>query len=236
MSSVQNISLYIPHIFGNYTKEYISRIFDELNIGKVNYIDFVSKMSKNGSVYNSAYIHFDEWYTNVVARNFQSRVLDTKKEARLMYEDPWYWIVLENKAKRVVPGSRKPRIVFDQSHPNISTPTRDTAITVPNAPKKRKFVGEIEDLEAGFEDMCRDIAIDFNNDLYIDDIESCMQEEDKHMISIDGRYVQTLEKENREYQDTIGEMEHKIKILIDENMCLKGEIEIIKQQFYGPPL
>ena len=170
MSSVKNISLYIPHIFGNYNKEYVAKVFNDLNIGKVNYIDFVTKMSKDGNVYNAAYIHFDEWYTNVVARNFQNRVLDTTKEARLMYEDPWYWIVLENKAKRVVPSARRPRIVIDQ--PTITTPTKTVSNSIPSGPKKRKLDAEegFEDLEAGFEDLCREIAIDFNDDWMMDDI------------------------------------------------------------------
>lgn len=210
-----SLSLYIPHIFGNYTKEYVAKVFDELNIGKVKYIDFVQKMS-NGTVYNAAYIHFEHWYTNVVARHFQSRVLDTTKEARLMYEDPWYWIVLENKSNKVVPGARKPRIVLDTK--------------VPNAPIKAKPA--YSDRE--FDDICRQIARDFDDDYMMDDIEACIKEEDKHLISIDGRYVQTLEKENRDYIDSIGQMQHQINILTDENMCLQGELLVIKEQFVVP--
>jgi hypothetical protein len=219
MTFNSSLSLYIPHIFGNYTKEYVAKIFAELNIGKVKYIDFVQKMSDNGIVYNAAYIHFDYWYTNVVARNFQSRVLDITKEARLMYEDPWYWIVLENKSNKVLPGARKPRIVLDND-----------SIKVPNAPKKTK---KEEYYDRGFDDLCRQIALDFDEDC-MDDIEACMAEDDKHLISIDGRYVQTLEKENRDYLDYIAEMQHKLNILVDENMCLRGELIVIKEQFVVP--
>lgn len=218
MAFNNSLSLYIPHIFGNYTKDYVAKTFDDLNIGKVKYIDFVQKMSDNG-VYNAAYIHFEYWYTNVIARNFQSRVLDTTKEARLMYEDPWYWIVLENKSNKVVPGARKPRIVLDN----------DISLKVPNAPKKAKT----EYLDKDFDDICRQIARDFEDEC-MDDIEACMKEDDKHLISIDGRYVQTLEKENRDYFDYIGQMQHTINILRDENMCLNGEIQIIKEQFVVP--
>lgn len=92
---MENISLYIPHVFKNITSDRIVQIFESLRIGKVNYIDLVSKVGKNGYYY-SVYVHFDYWYDNVAARNFQKRVLDPKKEARLVYDDPWYWIVLEN--------------------------------------------------------------------------------------------------------------------------------------------
>ena len=224
MSSINNISLYIPHIFGNITKEKIIDTFQTLNIGKVKIVDFVSKMNKNGTIYNAAYIHFDYWYSNVVARNFQSRVLDKTKEAHLMYEDPWYWIVLENNSSKVAQGARKLRIIID----NPSTPTSDH-LAVPNAPKKRKF--EDGEIDADFKDICRNIAIDMDD---MDDIEACMAEDDKHLISIDGRYVQTLEKENRDYLDYIAEMQHKLNILVDENMCLKGELIVIKEQFVVP--
>ena len=221
MAFNNSLSLYIPHIFGNYTKDYVAKTFDDLNIGKIKYIDFVQKMSDNGIVYNAAYIHFDYWYTNVVARNFQSRVLDITKEARLMYEDPWYWIVLENKSNKVVPGARKPRIVLDN---DISL-----KVKVPNAPKKAKQ----EYSDRDFDDICRQIARDFDEEC-MDDIEACMKEDDKHLISIDGRYVQTLEKENRDYFDYIAQMQHTLNILRDENMCLNGEIQIIKEQFVVP--
>ena len=134
----------------------------------------------------------------------------------------------KHKAKKVVPSARKLRIIIDE--PNNS-PTKDASVTIPNAPKKRKFAHEFEDLEAGFEDLCREIAIDFNDELMMDDIEACIQEDDKHLISIDGRYVQTLEQENRSYQDTIAEMQHQMNILRDGNMCLQGEIQCIKGQY-----
>lgn len=110
MSSVRNISLYIPRVFTNYSKADISRAFERVFIGKVSKIDFVAKMCNDGTAYNSVYIHFEYWYDNVAAINFQERVLDPNQEARLVYDDPWYWIVFENKAKKHIPGERKARI------------------------------------------------------------------------------------------------------------------------------
>ena len=119
-ATIANISLYIPHVFANYTKEDVAKVFEDQNIGKVKTIDFVAKMSKEGKLYNAAYIHFEEWYNTVATRNFQSNVRDATKEARLMYEEPWYWVVLENKARKHIPGERKPCIVLDQ--PTTPTP------------------------------------------------------------------------------------------------------------------
>lgn len=125
MSSISNMSLYIPHVFGNISKEQVAETFEKLKIGKVNNIDFVQKMGKE--IYNAAYIHFEYWYDNTAARNFQERVLNPEKEARIIYDEPWYWIVLENNAKKHVSGDRKPRIIIDshEGDENYTTPVKN---------------------------------------------------------------------------------------------------------------
>jgi len=110
MSAVKNISLFIPHIFANYGKEDVAKVFEDLNIGKISHIDFVAKLGTGGKPFNAAYVHFEQWYDNIVAINFQERVLNPNKQARIVYEDPWYWIVMENKANKVKSGDRKIRI------------------------------------------------------------------------------------------------------------------------------
>lgn len=99
-----NISLYIPHVFANITKSTIVQTFEKLRIGSINRIDFVNKKSKNSN-FNAVYIHFSQWYDNIASRNFQERVLDPNMEARIVYDEPWFWIVLENKGHKA--GDRK---------------------------------------------------------------------------------------------------------------------------------
>lgn len=132
----QNISLYIPHIFANFSKEFVAKVFEDLNIGNVKNIDFVSKYGQDGKEYNAAYIHFNEWYDTISSRNFQARVLDTSKEARVVYDEPWYWIVLENKARKHIPGERKPRI--DLGTVAISKPPAVEA-SVQSTPPPKKY-------------------------------------------------------------------------------------------------
>jgi hypothetical protein len=108
MSAIKNISLYIPHVFPNFDKEYVTKAFK--NIGEVSQIDFVAKQDRNGKDFNAVYIHFNKWYTNKKAQTFYDSVVDESKEARFYHDDPWYWIVLPNTAKKYVPGERKPKI------------------------------------------------------------------------------------------------------------------------------
>ena len=98
-----NISIFIPHMFKNFTGEYIAKVFEKLKIGMVDHVDFVSKVDRRGRQYNAAYVHFKHWFDGAIAANFQERVLNPKKEARIVHDDPWYWIVLENNAKKQAP-------------------------------------------------------------------------------------------------------------------------------------
>jgi hypothetical protein len=110
MSQSIVMSLYIPHVFGNVTKEFMIQTIEFQGFGKVKNIDFVEKMGKNGNTYNSAFVHFDYWYDSVTSVNFQERVKNPEKEARIVYSEPWFWACFENTAKKHIPGERKERI------------------------------------------------------------------------------------------------------------------------------
>jgi hypothetical protein len=96
LAPLYNISLFIPRVFINIREQRIVKIFHILRIGKVSKIDFVWKRGRNGKPYNSVFVHFDHWYDNTASRNFQARVRDPAQDALLVYDDPWYWVVLEN--------------------------------------------------------------------------------------------------------------------------------------------
>jgi len=121
-SNVKNMSLFIPHVFLNLDKEYIKSVFEnDYNFGVVSNIDFVTKINQDGKHYNSAYIHFEFWNTTVATANFQHNLKISEKGAQLMYDNPWFWIVLENKAKKIQPGARKPCIDISELSPQKNT-------------------------------------------------------------------------------------------------------------------
>jgi len=210
MSTIKNISLYIPHIFANFSKEYVANVFEDQNIGKIKNIDFVSKFGQDGKPFSAAYIHFDNWYENTGSLNFQQKVINPNKEARLMYEDPWYWIVLENKARKVVSGDRKPRIDLG-NFPAISTsqvtPVKEKKDNCPNAPVKAKSYSQavdVKSLQASFEAAMDKIDSEMEEVLdEMDAIEDVMEEEDQYLVSIDSRYVDTLEFENMDLRSQL---------------------------------
>lgn len=188
------MSIYIPHVFSNITEDRIMRVFDSLSLGKVKHIDFVEKMSKYGTVYNAAYIHFECWYDTVTSQTFQERVRNPDKEARLVYDEPWYWIVLENQGAKSVPGTRKLRVNLTDMTP-VKKP-----ISQPAAPVKNKYYNNspVKSLQS----VKRKLVNEFDeHEHMLDTIEAMMDEEDRHIISIDGRYVESLEH-------NIGDLQH----------------------------
>ena len=91
------LSIYIPRVFANISKERVGHIFKSLKIGEVSIIDFVPREDSNtGEPYNMAFVHFSEWYDNTASKNFQDRVTDPDTDAKVVYDDPWYWICLPN--------------------------------------------------------------------------------------------------------------------------------------------
>lgn len=102
-----SFSIYIPHVFPNITRERIAEAFVSNDYGIVRQIDFVAKMSFNGRAYNGAFVHFSHWFSSPAADSFREKIEDPEKQARIVYDDPWYWIVLPNTGKKVECGARK---------------------------------------------------------------------------------------------------------------------------------
>ena len=96
---MSTLSVFIPHVFANITEERIKNIFHTLSLGKVSHVDLVRKQGKYGNRFNAAYIHFDYWYACPAAQNLQERILNPTKEARIVYDDPWFWNVFENNSQ-----------------------------------------------------------------------------------------------------------------------------------------
>ena len=199
-----NISLYIPHVFPNFTKEDVMEVFENQKIGKVSHVDFVSKMGQDGKAYNAAYIHFEFWCDTIANRNFQARICDPTKEARVVYDEPWYWIVLENKARKYAAGERKPRIDLGLSSKPVVVAKQSVATyesewpTFPHVQPRASVPALDADLLELIEDLAEDEE-DAEFEQLISEMDECvasMEEEDQCLTSVDARYIQTLEEEN----------------------------------------
>lgn len=89
------LSVYIPRVFNNISADRIAQVFQNLGLGRVHHVDFVPRVDCNEA--KMAFVHFEYWNTNNPAcEHLIGRIQDPAKEARVVYEDPYYWLVLPN--------------------------------------------------------------------------------------------------------------------------------------------
>lgn len=221
-SQIANISLYIPHVFANFSKKMVAETFEDLRIGNVKRVDFVYKRGSNGN-FNAAYIHFNHWYDNIAAHNFQERVLDVNREARIVYDEPWYWIVLENKTKKV--SERKPRLNLEAlANSGYVTPEKQmTNQDFANLLQKscQELVqSSLEEDEEDFRALCRDISS-----------EMCFAQEEAAIITIDEIIDENkkLTEKLGVYMEKSGRLEHEFNMLMDDKISLQNELALLKE-------
>ena len=218
-STFANISLYIPHVFANITKNKIVETFEKLRIGSINRIDFLNKKSKKSN-YNAVYIHFSEWYDNSAARNFQERVLDPNMEARIVYDEPWFWIVLENKRHKA--GDRKRSVNLDALN-NSQIASEGVAKPMTNQDFTKLLEKTYTETQEDFF-FEADSRREYSN-------ERCFAQEDAAFITMDD-----LLEENKNLKLLLGEqiamsgkLDYKIDILNDEIIALKNHIALLME-------
>ena len=106
---MSSYSICIPRIFENIPNKKIVGTFERLKIGKVDHMDIVWKTSRDGSSYKMAFIHFSQWnmYSSAAIK-LREDIENPNVDAKVVYDDPWYWIVLPNQSRVPEPISNKP--------------------------------------------------------------------------------------------------------------------------------
>ena len=109
---MSNLSLFIPRVFLNISEERIRNVFSKLKYGKVSHVEFVRRRGATGD-YNSAYIYFEYWFDNPIADDFKERVKDkTFETPKIVYDAPWYWVVLPNTSKTMAPRNEEADVEY----------------------------------------------------------------------------------------------------------------------------
>lgn len=162
------MSFFIPYAKPtDSTQEFVQTVFK--HFGKIDHVDIVKdKQDKHGNSYCALYVHFQFLNkTEYVEKHLQQ--LKDEGNIRLTFpNNHHFWTVLENNAKKHTLGDRKIRLEL------LPEPTKPEPM-----PMLPCFdFDEIEDTK-----------------MMMEELESLMEEEDKHLITIDGRYVKILEDE-----------------------------------------
>ena len=205
--SLENMSVYIPHIFTNFTDKYIASVFENLGIGMVDHVDLVAKMDKHGKHYNAAYIHFKYWYSGPAAEDMYNRIKDETQQARIVHDDPWFWILLENTAKKYEPAARKPCI--------------DIAPGI-NLDDDLEQQAEIDAAIEFFENEAAEL--EFQNDLFLEDENKSLHEQNAAYRELN----RMLEASLAVMTDENEQLDVKNAELENENAELKRQINDLK--------
>jgi len=107
----QQLTLVIPRVFPQWVdEEKIITIFRQQQIGIISKVSIVRMPDTSGTgpsgtgpsgtdkthpIYK-AYLYFSVWFENIITENFQKRIYGKDKQARVVYDDPWFWTVFEN--------------------------------------------------------------------------------------------------------------------------------------------
>jgi hypothetical protein len=204
MSAKKNLSLFIPFVFPNFDQKYVANAF--ANIGNVDRIDFVAKQDRAGKTYNAVYVHFKEWYNNKEANDLYEQCFQKNEKYEYYHDDSeYFWIILPNTAKKHIPGERKPRIgLGDANSINVKsvekTSEEEFEETKFEETKFEVFKKYLHVYKEQREDELAEIEAEMESSI------NKMEAEDKNLISIDWRYVQAIEEENKWFHKEIAQL------------------------------
>jgi hypothetical protein len=101
-SSGSSISaLYIPRVHRNQMHEaYFKRVLECQQIAVVSRVDFVEYEHPDAN-YCFAVVHIHFWIPGIISKHFRERI-ESQREARIVFSDPSYWVVLPYTQKQSV--------------------------------------------------------------------------------------------------------------------------------------
>ena len=98
-------SIVIPRVFKNIGEKRIRAIIYKLDFGFLQRVDIVPKQGKN---FNVVFLHFSQWNTSPTANAIRTR-LDSGENVKIVYENPWFWLIKKSEATRPEDRPKKPQ-------------------------------------------------------------------------------------------------------------------------------
>ena len=119
------LSIFIPRVLPEWAnEESISIIFKKFDIGQVERVDFVEKTNQYTNQYNNiyyhAFVHFKEWSDTTISRNIQEKIFDPDQVAKIVYDDPKYWIILKNNNPMTANEVKQEKRIIDLEKQNTN--------------------------------------------------------------------------------------------------------------------
>ena len=99
------MSLYVAVVFSDTTEKLFQEVFEELGIGRVSHVDFVSVVPER----RKAFVHFSEWFQTEKVVNFQEDLKDLGR-VKVFYSDKSFWSASKNFSVKKPSLERKERV------------------------------------------------------------------------------------------------------------------------------
>lgn len=95
----QELSLFIPSVYGNIKKKDIENTFRRMKIGKVSYVDLVEQRRSDGkSIQNRAFVYFERVFDTPECKDLMDK-LDGCEPTKMYYAKSKhvFWVLIKNK-------------------------------------------------------------------------------------------------------------------------------------------
>ena len=92
-------SICIPRVFSNITKARVEAIFRNLDFGDIERVDMVQRVNDNGDRFQRVFVHFKRWNNDEQSEKVRQMLL-ADQEAKVVYDDPWFWKLRASKSTR----------------------------------------------------------------------------------------------------------------------------------------
>ena len=227
---IKKVSLFIPRVFPSVTEKKMKDIFHSQQIGDVERVDFIEKTDKFGKKYKNAYLHFNQWYSNKTSDGFRARVCaHPGAQARIVYDDPWYWTVLENTYTMVEESDMEavtlPTTPLPTSVRIIPTQLLKRALGIPTTISKSDATAIIIDDDES--KWYRNTNIRETTNLVSEDYVKHIEEMNADLLD----RIQELEKKLSQFQCEACEKE-KNRIYLERRSGIASEVESVEEQYF----
>jgi hypothetical protein len=179
MSAINNLSVFVPHVFPNFDQQYVTNAFSV--VGEVNRVDFVAKLDRDGRPFNSVYIHFNKWWNDSEDAKCIQNDFKKKGSSEFYHNDSkYYWVLLPNTSKKHNPDLPKHKIDIGVDKAINTKVVQKDVVSVSSTPV---YPEELDTQVPEYADQ-------------MDEIEGDLMNEDANLVTVDMRYLRLVEQEN----------------------------------------
>jgi len=230
------LSVYIPYVYTNVSKQTIADAFQKADVGTVGKIDFVVKKdTKMNRDYHNCYVHFTEWSSCDYAKEVRAAI-ESGEPIKLFYtlpakgrgsEKQFFWSLLKNTYVKKAEQPPAVQAAYSPRTPPCSPPTTPSA---PSRSARKAPVlarsNSIQNQASEFEEIATDADapgfvpfpnIDLVSTDYVERMEQQCGQYRMQLFQQEAQ-IQALSEQLRYYMQKSSVLENNL-VMIEQQMC-----------------